>query len=136
MIAAGSTGSIPATADLLAVIAALPRGAVILPGLDRDLSDDAWNALEPHHPQYGLKHLLDRFGIGRDAVVDWAPEIDADADSRAARVALFSRALRPAAVTGAADRPAGGLEAATVAGLARIDCATTAEEASVIALAL
>ncbi|MAO54900.1 MAG: double-strand break repair protein AddB [Rhodospirillaceae bacterium] len=138
VIAAGSTGSIPATADLLAVIAGLPQGSVILPGLDRDLSDDAWAALEPHHPQYGLKHLLDRFGIGRGAVADWAPEIDAgtDADGRAARVALFSRALRPAAVTGAADRPAAGMEAATAAGLARIDCATTAEEASVIALAL
>src|SRR5690606_31847834 len=33
VIAAGSTGSIPATADLLAVIAPLPAGAVVLPGL-------------------------------------------------------------------------------------------------------
>ena len=35
VIAAGSTGSIPATAELLAVIARLPQGAVVLPGLDR-----------------------------------------------------------------------------------------------------
>ncbi|TJV85305.1 MAG: double-strand break repair protein AddB, partial [Mesorhizobium sp.] len=34
VIAAGSTGSIPATAELLAVIAGLPSGAVVLPGLD------------------------------------------------------------------------------------------------------
>ncbi len=33
VIAAGSTGSIPATAALLAVIARLPNGAVVLPGL-------------------------------------------------------------------------------------------------------
>ncbi|MEP2844846.1 MAG: double-strand break repair protein AddB, partial [Alphaproteobacteria bacterium] len=46
VIAAGSTGSIPATADLLAVIADLPQGALILPGLDREMADDAWEALE------------------------------------------------------------------------------------------
>src|SRR6185312_7042860 len=33
VIAAGSTGSIPATANLLRVIAALPHGALVLPGL-------------------------------------------------------------------------------------------------------
>src|SRR5690606_15012145 len=74
VIAAGSTGSIPATADLLAVIAGLPNGAVILPGLDRSLDDDAWAALEPHHPQYGLKRLLAHLGRARDDVADWAPE--------------------------------------------------------------
>jgi ATP-dependent helicase/nuclease subunit B len=135
VIAAGSTGSIPATADLLAVIASLPRGAVILPGLDRDLADDAWNALEAHHPQYGLKHLLDRFGVDRATVVDWAPDIDGDTPGRPARVALFRHALKPAAVTGAGETAADDGEQA-VAGLARVDCATTAEEATVIALAL
>ncbi|HEY0266188.1 MAG TPA: hypothetical protein VGC16_05505, partial [Rhizomicrobium sp.] len=37
VIAAGSTGSIPATAELLGVIAGLPKGAVVLPGLDQRL---------------------------------------------------------------------------------------------------
>src|SRR5436190_1201174 len=37
VIAAGSTGSMPATASLLATIAKLPHGAVVLPGLDTDL---------------------------------------------------------------------------------------------------
>ena len=41
VIAAGSTGSIPATAELLKAIAALPRGAVVLPGLDTTLSAEA-----------------------------------------------------------------------------------------------
>ena len=41
VIAAGSTCSMPATAKLLATIAALPRGAVVLPGLDTDLDDEA-----------------------------------------------------------------------------------------------
>ena len=34
IVAAGSTGSIPATRTLLRAIAALPRGEVVLPGLD------------------------------------------------------------------------------------------------------
>src|SRR5262249_48220115 len=36
VIAAGSTGSIPATAELLKTIAHLPTGAVVLPALDTD----------------------------------------------------------------------------------------------------
>ena len=39
VIAAGSTGSMPATAKLLATIAKLPHGALVLPGLDMDLDD-------------------------------------------------------------------------------------------------
>ena len=42
VIAAGSTGSMPATAKLLATIARLPHGAVVLPGLDMDLDDASW----------------------------------------------------------------------------------------------
>ena len=40
VIAAGSTGSIPATAELIATIARLAHGAVVLPGLDTDLDED------------------------------------------------------------------------------------------------
>ena len=39
IIAAGSTGSQPATRALLKVIAGLPNGFVVLPGLDRDMDD-------------------------------------------------------------------------------------------------
>ena len=42
VIAAGSTGSIPATAELLAVIAGLPSGAVVLPGLDLMLDEPSF----------------------------------------------------------------------------------------------
>jgi len=54
MIAAGSTGSVPATARMMAAIAKLDSGAVVLPGLDQDLDDDAWAALSPQDAQYGL----------------------------------------------------------------------------------
>ncbi len=45
VIAAGSTGSMPATAKLLAAIAQLPHGAVVLPGLDTDLDEDSWRKI-------------------------------------------------------------------------------------------
>src|SRR5215208_6780676 len=65
IIAAGSTGSIQATAELLRVIARLEEGAVVLPGLDLDLDQPSWSAIteEPGHPQFGLQHLLGLLGI-------------------------------------------------------------------------
>ena len=68
VIAAGSTGSIPATADLLKALTRLPRGVVVLPGLDTSLTPAAHAALlddagAPHgHPQHGLARLLRRLG--------------------------------------------------------------------------
>jgi ATP-dependent helicase/nuclease subunit B len=72
IVAAGSTGSIPAAADLMHTIARLPCGAVYLPGLDRAPSDEDWLAIaeDPSHPQYGLAHLLTRFEITRAEVID------------------------------------------------------------------
>ena len=71
IIAAGTTGSIPATAALLKTIAHLPNGAVVLPGLDAELTDDEWEALDPSHPQFGLKQLLDRLETPRAVVRAW-----------------------------------------------------------------
>ena len=50
------------------MIASLPKGAVILPGLDQDMPEDAWALLGPTHPQFGLKQLLLRLGVARDDV--------------------------------------------------------------------
>ncbi len=69
VIAAGSTGSIPATAELLKAIAALPRGSVVLPGLDTTLTAKQHEMLlegtnTEGHPQYGLARLLNALGAG------------------------------------------------------------------------
>jgi inactivated superfamily I helicase len=45
VIAAGSTGTVPTTARLLKVIASLPNGAVVLPGLDKMLDNESWAML-------------------------------------------------------------------------------------------
>jgi len=92
VIAAGSTGSIPATARLLKAIAGLPRGAVVLPGLDCTMSEADHAALldignNPHgHPQYGLARLLRLL----DASVSSVTEL-AEGDNL--RTTLVNRAL-------------------------------------------
>ena len=96
VIAAGSTGSVPATADLLKAIAALPRGALVLPGLDTSLSPTQHEMLldgeNTHgHPQYGLLRLLRRLGAGVADVEELVTET--------ARTQLMRAALAPAEQT-------------------------------------
>ncbi len=131
VIAAGSTGSIPATARLLGVIAGLPNGSVVLPGLDSGLDEESWTVLDETHPQFGLKQLLAALGVGREAVQPWTAAIP----PRSARRALLAAALQPAAATGR-WRDNADIGATNIEGLVRIDCAHTQEEAQVIALLL
>lgn len=135
IIAAGSTGSIPATADLLATIARLPTGSVVLPGLDRDCDDTTWAALDDAHPQFGLKQLIDRIGVPRDQVADWPLAAGVTPSCPPARTALIAEALRPAGTT-EAWRDLGDLDPSALSGLTRIDAATPQEEAGIIALIL
>jgi ATP-dependent helicase/nuclease subunit B len=133
VIAAGSTGSIPATAELLRAIATLPNGMIVLPGLDRTLDDESWRVLDPGHAQYGLMHLLTFLDVERDDVADWT------ACRAVNRETFLSEAMRPAPTTDAwraraeADDPAfkTGLE-----GVSLLEAAHPAEEATAIAIAL
>ncbi|KAA5607123.1 double-strand break repair protein AddB [Roseospira marina] len=135
VIAAGSTGSIPATADLMAVVAGLPQGAVVLPGLDRTMDADSWAALDWTHPQFGLRRLLERLGVEREAVADWPDAIPATdtATAPADRARLLTEAMRPAP-TAHAWHGAPALPAATLDGVTRITCPGPREEAETIAL--
>ncbi len=132
VIAAGSTGSVPATADLLACVAELPHGAIVLPGLDTTLDSERRAALEATHPQYGMVRLLDHLGIDTADVEPWPwASIDDRAGSRAR---LIAAALRPSSVDWT-DLPQADV-AHALDGLDRIDCAGGREEAGVIALAM
>ena len=143
VIVAGSTGSIPATADLIAAIARLPHGAVVLPGLDTDLDEDSWRLIAgddskrvapaPGHPQFALHALLARIGIKRDAVVGLAPANG--------RERLISEALRPADVTdkwraNAADPAFTAEMTAALQTVSMIEATNAEEEALAIAVAL
>ena len=143
VIAAGSTGSMPATAKLLAAIAQLPNGAVVLPGLDTDLDEASWRKLAGGedgapaavHPQFSMHALLARLGITRDVVkplADPAPH---------GRELLVSEALRPASTTDHWQARFEAPEFATaadsaMAGVTVIETANAEEEALAIAISL
>jgi ATP-dependent helicase/nuclease subunit B len=134
VIAAGSTGSVPATADLLSVIARLPKGAVVLPGLDKGLDAESWNRLDEGHPQFGMAQLLKTIRCARDDVEDWF-----GAQTNPARETLLSETLRPAPTTDAwralAEKGGGGILAG-LKDMALAQAADPAQEALIIALAL
>jgi ATP-dependent helicase/nuclease subunit B len=147
VVVAGSTGSVPATARLIAAVARLPRGAVVLPGLDLHLDPEGWEAIDgggnpedaAHgHPQAILRQLMGRtaLAVGREAV---APLGDPPPEA-VAREKLLSQALRPAETTDAwaGLDPAERLTLARdgLAGLAVVEAADEREEALVAALAL
>ncbi|MDP3175408.1 MAG: double-strand break repair protein AddB [Phenylobacterium sp.] len=98
LIAAGSTGTAPATADLLAVIAAAPLGAVVLPGLDESLANDAWDNVGEQHPQGAMRRLLLRAEVDRGAVATWPASSTFQARGRWRR-RVVNEALRPAEST-------------------------------------
>ncbi len=151
VVAAGSTGAAPAQADLLRVIAGLPQGAVVLPGLDPELPDPVWaqiGAEEEQHPQSALKRLLERAEVEREKVVLW-PSPGSLAEERRGRWRrrVVNEALRPVEAT--ADwvraveklREDGALEGedaarAGLAGLTVIEARHEGEAASVAALLL
>src|SRR5262252_2883556 len=144
VIAAGSTGSMPATAELLATIAQLDHGAVVLPGLDIELDRESWALIDGRqdasarasttveHPQFAMQALLRRIGITREQVVALG------SPAAHGRERYLSEALRPAGVTErwqlVADK-ALWIEPALET-LAVVEAANAEEEALAIAISL
>ncbi|WP_377299076.1 double-strand break repair protein AddB [Rhizobium sp. SGZ-381] len=148
VIVAGSTGSVPAAANLIAAIANLPNGAIVLPGLDLFMPDDQWQMLgeqmpgtrpDPSgrsHPQYGLHRLLQKLNVRRDDVepLGHAP------DDLTLRARLLSQALAPAEATDRwnhwrQETPLSAISEA-FADISLIETANEREEAAAIAIAL
>ncbi len=95
VIVAGSTGSRAVTATLMAAVAALPQGAVVLPGYDYTTPQDLWPQLGEEHPQFGFAELSARIGFDPATVPEWHKQ----PVQNPARNAVLSLALRPAPVT-------------------------------------
>jgi double-strand break repair protein AddB len=139
VIVAGSTGSRGPTQALMAAVARLPQGAIVLPGYDADLPPDVWSAMSAaeggeDHPQFRFRRLFDRLGTGPEAVRAW----DGEGAPDPARNRLISLALRPAPVTDRwrADGPAMGDMRKAAAGMTLVEAPSPRAEAAVIALAL
>jgi ATP-dependent helicase/nuclease subunit B len=141
-VAAGITTAAPAVARLLARVAAMPGGMVVLPGLALRtvMAKEEWDWLGPDdkgraeetHPQYHLKLLLDRMGIGRGEVRLW-PRVGLSAStpqrSRAvANAMVSSRFSEKWSELGAAERRLSGIRTAVLP--------DSAAEAQAIALAM
>ena len=141
-IAAGITTAAPAVTKLLRCIAHMPEGELVLPGLSLStvLPDAEWEALGPRdngrgeqtHPQFHLKLLLDRLGVGRGEIETWpsagratSPAVRGRAVANAMTAADFSdkwSSLKPP------ERRLGGVRAA--------EFSDAAAEAQGVALAL
>lgn len=90
VIAAGSTGSIRATAQLLKVVAHLPEGCVVLPGLDTQMRAQVHERLrhDAAHPQSALAALLHEMKASIGDVADWPGSQPASARTRHILTAL------------------------------------------------
>ena len=96
IIIAGSTGADPSGRVLMKAAMTLPRALIVLPGLDRDVSPEAWGriARAPNHPQFTIARTLRTLGLAPHEVAIWpgltsSPQADA-------RRALVHEALAPA----------------------------------------
>ncbi|WOJ90350.1 double-strand break repair protein AddB [Methylocapsa polymorpha] len=146
VIAIGSTGSNRATARLLAAIARAPMGAVVLPGLDQDLDNEAFALIAGDakegveasftHPQAALCRLLSVLQVRREEV----QSLGEVSRLGAARGRFVSQALRPAETTDAWIAYRAGVDAAeldaALEGVAMIEAADEREEALALAIVL
>lgn len=133
VIAAGSTGSVGSTAELLEGIARLPQGAVVLPGFDAGIDPSIWENLTADHPMAPFAPLLARLGMAPADVRPWREA----AHPAPARLALLTQALRPAPVTDAWQSARGELAAiapGATAQLSLIEADSPRREAAAIAL--
>ena len=126
VVVAGTSGGIRAMGGLMRVVARLPAGRVVLPGLDLLMADGHWEALEESHPQAGLRDLLGWMGAVRGDVRQW-PET-----AGAGRGETVCRSLLPARALSVWREPF----APDVRGLERLEAADGQEEAVAVALVL
>ena len=137
----GVGGTIPAATALLRAIAAdLPRGAVVMHGVDRLSAEQVWDVLQdsPTHPFCGQHRLLAALGAAREDVRRW-PGCGAAGLRNTVpegRPALLGMALRPAAGLPAwqSRRPHDWVPA--LEGLSLLDAPDSQAEAVSIALLL
>jgi len=139
IIAAGSTGSLPSTASLMRAILDLPAGAVVLPGLDTGLPEEAWepDALPEGHPQRGLGNLLQSLGREARDVTPFPHGLSHDptyARRIAGRALLLRDALMPADL--AKPLKPGSVAADGLDGLIEVVATGPEAEARIIALRL
>ena len=145
VVIAGSTGATPASRELMSAAIKLPKGLVVLPGLDRDIgvSVAAEIARDASHPQHALVQTIAHLNASGTDISIWP---GSKPEPRAfARAELVHEALAPATQTSdwlkRLEEISGRENPATFAaraftGLSLIEAEDEAEEAMCAALLL
>lgn len=99
VIIAGSTGATPASRLLMEAAMTLPKGLVILPGLDLELTGPTLEQIAdaPSHPQYALARTLAHLNLSPREVTAW--QGSKTTRDNPARRQLIHEALAPALST-------------------------------------
>lgn len=121
IIAAGSTGTMPATRLLLKSILSLDLGQVVLPGYDSEIPQDT--EVESTHPQYSLRRLVHE--LDQD-ILPWM-SAKSSSEPAKARAELFRK------MVGLKNLPT---HPKALENLKLIECKTLSEEALTIAVIL
>jgi ATP-dependent helicase/nuclease subunit B len=141
-VAAGITTAAPAVSALVARVARMAGGMVVLPGLwlSNVFPDEEWDALGPDenrrgestHPQFHLKLLLERLGVARGEVRQWRWSGGAASSPTRARAVANAMAAPEFSHKWETLRPA----ERRVSGIRLAELPDAASEAQAIALAL
>ncbi len=145
VIIAGSTGTGAATRILMEAVLKLPRGLIVFPGLDPDLTAKAWASVADaaSHPQHAFGETLKWLRLKPQNVRAWPDS--AETLREISRRRLINEALAPAVETRdwterldtlAAPRTAKELVTEALAGLSLIEAEDESDEALVAALLL
>ncbi len=145
VVVAGSTGAGAATRRLMQAVLTLPRGLIVLPGLDPDLSPAGWKhvADAASHPQNTIGATLAWLYIKPEDVQPWP--VEAENPTERARRRLINEALAPAIATRdwterlttlSSPSPPATLVTTALANLSLVEAEDESEEALVAALLL
>ncbi len=101
IILAGSTGSLPMTRAFMKVISQLPMGAVVFPGIELDIEETDWRAIEqdPVHPLHQIALSMVEFELPLSEVSYWHVTEHMQKKSVRSRQILLRELMRPASRT-------------------------------------
>lgn len=142
IIIAGSTGTLPATQKMMKIVASLPQGMVVFPGMIPSIGEEDWQAIKADkvHPLHPLSVTLGALEIAPDDIDFW--EMSGKCFKKnAPRIRFLQEVMRPASQTekwrnlGGADDDA-LMDEETYKGFSRLEAQDSHEEAAIIALAM
>ena len=142
IIIAGSTGTLAATQKLMRIVADLPQGCVIFPGMLPDITPEDWQAIcaDKVHPLHPLSVTFKALSLAHDDVKIWPASLPG-LEASAPRTAFLQEVMRPASQTEKWRALAGNETSALMAkqsyqGFRRLEAQDNHEEAAIIALAM